>query len=195
MRLGYKNVYRMPTGYFGWKEDVLKHEIPIEDQHLGDYFPECQFVSINRQLDFRYLDVKEHDNKIYFNEINSPFIYVAMFNEMCLQCVDEMKQYGQLFSQFQQRDKFKQHIKIIGIGAGSSNRSAKKFVNSHHIAFPIFADIDWSVFRCLGEPPLPVSYLLKKESDNRLKIVLVRKSHIDNVSEVLNEISAFIDQK
>jgi hypothetical protein len=196
VRLGYKNVYRMPTGYFGWKKDVLKHDAPVKnDQFLGSYFPECQFVSINRGLDQNYLGIKESIKKIRLTEINSQFIYVALFNEMCLQCVEEMKQFGQLFERFQKGEKFKNSVKIIGIGAGSTHRSARKFVNLHNISFPIFADKNWTVFQCLGEPPLPVSYLLKKEPGNRLKIELIQKSHIQNVSDMLTEISSFIDKK
>jgi peroxiredoxin len=183
----------MPTGFFGWQKDVLKHDVNIENgQFLGKYFPECQFISINRSLDHDYLGIKEPFKKIQLTEIKSSFIYVALFNEMCLQCVEEMKQYGQLFRRFKQDKKFSKSVKIIGIGAGSTNRSAKKFASQHNIPFPIFADKNWNVFKCLGEPPLPVSYLLKKESDTRLKIELIHESHIQNVSDIMKEISSFI---
>ena len=193
MRLGYKNVYRMPTGYFGWRKDILKHDdFENKELLLGKYFPECQFVSINRKLDNSYLGLNSNVNRISLTDIKSQYIYVALFNEMCVQCVEEMKQYSKLFDHFQQDKKLKDNIKIIGIGAGSTNRSAKKFVNQHHIPFPVFADKNWNIFKCLGEPPLPISYLLIKESDTKIKIDLIRNKHIQDISDILAELSPHI---
>ncbi len=189
MRLGYKNVYRMPTGYFGWVKDVLKHDRSTNyKQKPGQYFPECQFVSINRQLDFEYLGIDKSTKKIRLIDINSQFIYVALFNEMCLQCVEEMKQYRKFFKSFQQDEQFRNKIKIIGIGAGSTNRSAKKFVKLNNIPFPIFADKNWDIFKCLGEPLLPISYLLKKDNHSRIEIKRTQHEHIHNISDTLAEL-------
>jgi peroxiredoxin len=193
VRLGYKNVYRMPTGFFGWKKDILKHDDLVNnDQMLGKYFPECQFVSINRTQDYLYLGIDQSARKIRLTDIRSQFIYVSLFNEMCSQCVEEIKQYGLLYKFFQHDAKFKNTVKIIGIGAGSSHRGVKKFIKHHNIPYPVFVDKNWDIFKCLGEPPLPVAYLLKKESGSKIKIVSIRNEHIESIADVLKEIGSII---
>ena len=187
----------MPSGFLGWQ--AVYSEVKVEDSetHLltaGDYFPECHLMLLNTTTDRKYLGLQHGKKVISLNDIDSKFLLVEMFNELCTGCIAEVKNYKTFYRHFRSDPDSNHRIKIIGIGAGSSKRKVVKFRKEHQIPFPLFSDSKWYLFSCLGSPALPTSYLLKQESDDRFRILFVQNGHIENIEQWMDQISKMLQK-
>lgn len=183
MRLGHQKIYRMPIGYMGW----LKSGGPIKtgspEKRLlasGDYFPECELISVKESATKQYLEVEAFRKSFALSDIPASFLFVEIFNERCFGCIEEITNYKTLFVDFMRPDFFHK-IKILGIGAGSDISSINRFKKRNQIPFPLFPDKQWNLFECLGSPALPSSYLIAKKPDGRRQIVYAQSGHIEDI--------------
>ena len=190
--MGYTNIQRMPAGFLGWQAvygEVKVEETETELLKIGDYFPQCHLMLLNAKVDRKYLGLRHREKSISLEDINARYLLVEMYNELCSGCIAEVKNYKTFYHHFRNDPDLAGEIKIIGIGAGSSKRKVVKFRKEHQIPFPLFSDSKWYLFNCLGSPALPTSYLLKKESDDRFKILFVQNGHIEKIEQWMDQIS------
>ena len=192
MRLGYTNIQRMPHGYFGWKAFVSPGSDKIAQPPAltdGDYFPTCRLMLLNYQKDRDYLQISHAEKNFTLENVQSDYIFIEIYNELCSACVNEVETYKALYRMLQADATLKEKVKMIGIGAGSKKRSAAKFRKQKNIAFPLFADEKREIFECLGKPVLPVSYLVQRQAEKR-KILLIQSGHIGSAEKLLVEIKS-----
>jgi peroxiredoxin len=182
----------MPHGYFGWKAYVSPGSDEIEQLPAlagGDYFPTCRLMLLNYQKDRDYLQINHAEKNFTLEDVQSDYIFIEIYNELCSACVNEVETYKALYRMLQADATLREKVKMMGIGAGSKKRSAAKFRKKKNIAFPLFADEKREIFECLGKPVLPVSYLVQRQAGKR-KILLIQSGHIGSAEKLLAEIKS-----
>ena len=197
MRLGYTNIRRMPHGYFGWKAYIAPGSDTTEEKSalaLGDYFPTCRLMLLDHQKDREYLQISHVERNFTLEDVQSDYLFIEIYNELCSACVNEVKTYKALYRMMLADTLLRGKVKMMGIGAGSKKRSAAKFRKQKNIAFPLFADEKREIFECLGKPVLPVSYLVQRQAGKR-KIRLIQSGHIGSAEKLLAEIKSAVTEK
>jgi peroxiredoxin len=194
VRLGYTNIRRMPHGYFGWKAYISPDSDTTEEKSalaLGDYFPTCRLMLLDYQKDRDYLQISHVERNFTLEDVQSDYLFIEIYNELCSACVNEVETYKALYRMLLADAFLGGKVKMMGIGAGSKKRSAAKFRKQKKISFPLFADEKREIFECLGKPVLPVSYLVQRQSGKR-KIRLIQSGHIGRAEKLLTEIKAAV---
>lgn len=196
MRLGYTRVFRIPHGYFGWvdlEEPGSSKLLKTETPDTGEWFPSCRLMLLNYEQDRRYLGIN-HDSKIFsLEDVESEYLFIEFYNELCSECLEEVRNFKSLYRLLDADAGFKAKIRVLGIGAGSKKRNVARFRKVQDIPFPLVADEDWELFRCLGSPSLPTSFLLRREG-SRLRIIMIQTGHVGSGEILLGRIVSAIGQ-
>ena len=195
MRLGYKNVRRFPYGYLGWREASRPEEAePEEVRKLGvaDYFPSCRLILLDYAKDTKYLQIKHSKRSFSLQDVNSEYIFIELYNELCSGCLQEVRNYKDFYRLLNVNNLLKDKVVMIGIGVGSKRRNVVKFRKEKNILFPLFADEHGEIFRCLGNPTMPTAYLVQKQPDGARKIVLVQQGHIGSTEKLMKRIMSTV---
>jgi peroxiredoxin len=199
VRLGYKNVHRLPHGYFGWKEANSSGEAQTDilpQLGVGDFFPSCHLVLLNNYVrDREYLQIQHNERTISLEDIQSEYIFIEVYNEYCHQCLEEVKNYKVFYSLLTSRNPLGDKVKMMGIGVGSKKSQVAKFRRVHLIDFPLFADEGAGIFTCLGKPDLPTSYLVQRQPKGGRKIILVQPGHINSTEKLMEKVRSAIAAK
>ena len=194
MRLGYTNVRRMPHGYFGWIAALSPGEDAPEEIpsiRVSDFFPACRLMLLEYQKDRDYLQITHDQRSISLEDIESDYIFIGFYNELCSACLEEVETYKAFYRSLLADGYLNKKIKMMGIGAGSKKRNVAKFRKQKEIPFPLFADESWEIFGCLGRPVLPVSFLVQRRGERRV-IRLIQSGHIGNADLLLAKIKSTI---
>jgi len=146
---------------------------------------------LSYQKDRDYLQIRHAEKKITLEDVQSDYIFIEIYNELCSACVNEVETYQALYRMLQADATLREKVKMMGIGAGSKKRSATKFRKQKNIAFPLFADEKREIFDCLGMPVLPVSYLVQRQAGKR-KIRLIQSGHIGSADKLLTKIKSAV---
>ncbi len=184
----------MPHGYFGWKAYIspgADKTGELSTLVVGDYFPACRLMLLDYQKDRDYLQISHSDRSFELEDVQSDYLFIEIYNELCSACVSEVKTYKALYRMLLTDAYLKGKVKMMGIAAGSKKRSAAKFRKQKNIAFPLFADEKREIFDCLGKPVLPVSYLVQRQAGKR-KIRLIQSGHIGSAEKLLADIKSAV---
>ena len=107
------------------------------------------------------------------------------------ECLQEVHIFKSFYQIIEKEPKWRAQLCVIGIGAGSKKRSVARFRKSQEIPFPLLSDERWELFKCLGNPVLPVSYLLKRDG-NRRKIVMIQSGHVKSGDVLMMKVKSAI---
>ena len=191
--MGYRNIWRFAGGWHGW---LIHNGMDPSDApkglKVGDYFPACRLVVLRGESDRKYLELPPGTKSFALSEIPADYLLVEMFNELCSGCLKEVPEYNKLYEISQSDPKLKGRLKIIGLGAGSSRLAVVKFRKKNRVLFPLFADRHKDVFSCLGEPPMPVAYLLYREKAGSFKILMIQSEHIKSPQLFIDKIKKIL---
>ena len=195
MRLGYQKIIRLPEGYFGWKSsfpDKSQSVDSVKKLGIGDEFPSCQLVILYDETDRTYLKIQSLQKKISLEDVGCEYLFIVIYNEKCLACVDEVKSFKSLYQQMNTSPYLSDRVKLLAIGAGSKKRGVMAFKKENAIPYPLFGDENRSIFSCLGNPVLPTSYLVQIQPDGRRQILFVQQDHIQNVEILIQKITSLV---
>ena len=195
MRLGYQNILRLPEGYFGWKSFLPDKSQPVDTvQKLGsgDEFPSCQLVILYDETDRAYLKIQGQQKNFALEDVGCEYLYIVLFNEKCLACVDEVNIFKTLYHQMNASPYLSDKVKLMAIGAGSKKRGVIAFKKENAIPYPLFGDEKRSIFSCLGNPVLPTSYLVQIQPGGRRQILFVQQDHVSNVEILVQKITSLV---
>ena len=184
----------MPHGYFGWKAYISPGSDETEETStltVGDFFPTCRLMLLDYQKDRDYLQITHAQRNFTLEDVQSDYLFIEIYNELCSACVNEVKTYKALYRMLLADAFLGGKVKMMGIGAGSKKRSAAKFRKQKNISFPLFADEKREIFERLGKPVLPVSYLVQRQAGKRT-IRLIQSGHIGNAEKLLAEIKSTV---
>jgi len=193
VHMGYKKVMRLAEGWHGW----LKHTGQNDGGEptglgVGDFFPACRLVVLGGSGDRQYLGLGPQTKAFALSEVPADFLFVEFYSQLCYGCLQAVESYNQLFRALSHDPRLSGRVKMLGLGVGSLNREVAKFRKKEGVLFPLFADQGRELFRCLGQPGLPVAYVLRRESANRLRIISILPGGKGQVEEVLSRIQAAV---
>lgn len=195
MRLGYNNTHRLPHGYFGWRDANTTAVVETESIRkltVGDFFPACQLMLLNSKVDKNYLQIKHNDKSISLEDVQSEYLFIELYNELCHQCLQEVKNYKSLYTMLNETSSLQDKVKMMGIGVGSKKRHVAKFRKQHGIGFPLFADENSGIFSCLGKPTLPTAYLVQRDHKGDRKIIFVQSGHIKSTEKLMAKLQSIV---
>lgn len=191
MRLGYQNVLRLPGGYYGWLEH---HGQPLPGLppglNVGDYFPDCRLVVLEGDDDRRYLGLPEGAKAFAPAEVASEHLLVELYQDLCLGCLEAVPEYNRLVREIAADPYLRDRLRLIGLGVGSPYREVRRFRREQAVAFPLFADQRRELFHCLGEPELPVAFLLKRQAEGRMQIRAILNGPMGDHEALLRRLKA-----
>ena len=194
MSLGYKKVLRYPGGWHGWL--ALQGKAPAGPPpaglKVGDFFPSCRLVLLDKAGDRAYLGIAHRQPAFALEDVDADYLFVELYNELCLGCLREVSSYNQVFRDIQSDPFLQGRLKMLGLGVGSLNREVMRFRRQKKVLFPLFADRRREVFTCLGAPELPAAYLIKRTARGRWKILFILPGHIGGAEAVLEKIKAAV---
>lgn len=190
-RLGYTQVLRLPNGYYGWLEFTGQ---PLPDAapglRVGDDFPSCRLVVLDGDEDRAYLGLPEGAKAFSPGEMSLDYLLVELYQELCLGCLEAVPEYNLLVREIAADAYLRDRLRLIGLGVGSQYREVRRFRREHQVAFPLFADTKRDLFHCLGEPTLPVSYLLKRQPGGRMRIKAIFSGPVGDHEILLRSLKA-----
>jgi peroxiredoxin len=149
-------------------------------------------VVLSGDADRKYLDLAPGTKRFALSELPAEFVLVEMFNELCSGCLKEVPEYNRLYRIIEADPYLGGRLKIIGLGAGSSRLAVVKFRRRNQVLFPLFADRNRDVFTCLGEPEMPVAYLLYRQGPGALRIMMIQSEHITSPEAFINKIKEIL---
>lgn len=152
---------------------------------VGDVFPSCRLVVLKGIADRSYLGLQPGAKSFALSDVPAGFLLVELYNELCSGCLKEVSSYNQLHRLIEDDPFLKGKLKMIGMGVGSLKRSVAKFRRKNKVSFPLFADSKREIFQCMGSPELPVLYLLKRDSGQTRRIVMVHSGHVGSPQKLL----------
>ncbi len=190
-RLGYTDVRRLPNGYYGWLEFTGQ---PLPDAapglREGDDFPSCRLVVLDGDDDRAYLGLPPGSKAFSPGEMSVDYLLVELYQELCLGCLEAVPEYNLLVREIAADAYLRDRLRLIGLGVGSQYREVRRFRREHQVAFPLFADTRRDLFHCLGEPTLPVSYLLKRQPGGRMRIEAIYSGPVGDHEALLRRLKA-----
>ena len=163
---------------------------PVE----GDFFPQCRLAVLKTGKDDAYLGLPPGTRYFSLSDISGDAILVVVYNEMCMLCLAELPHLNRLFDLASADGALKGRIKMLGLGAGSTKRSAARFRKEKGYDLPLFSDEKWTIFTQLGKPTLPVNYLLKKDGEKEFRILWRHEGPIGNPEEFLARLKTYLKQ-
>ena len=110
--------------------------------------------------------------KFRVSEIRTKIVLVQIFSMYCPHCQKDAPNMNSLLKMIQQNEKYKNKIKIIGIGAGNSDFEVNFFRKNYTVEFPLFSDEDFSIHKRLGEVRTPYFIGVKIHQNDRAEIFM-----------------------
>lgn len=184
----------MPDGHQGWmayKHPELKNKKPV-GLMVGDYFPACHLVILRGKADREYLGLPSGAKAFTLTEVSTRFLLVELYNEYCITCQKEVPFYNKLSLNIDRDPALEGKMKMIGLGVGSTHLAVARFRRREKVRFPLFADQNWEIHKCLGQPTLPIIYLLEHQQERDWRILFIHTGHSDNPADLLAKLKAII---
>jgi hypothetical protein len=83
-------------------------------------------------------------------------------------------------------------LKMIGIGVGNLGQDVARFRREKGVGFPLFSDHSRDLHKRLGEPDLPVIYLVRVRGPAGPSIVCVKQGPFDSAGKLLEYLNKSI---
>ena len=144
------------------------------------------------ETDRAYLKIQGLHKSFALEDVGCEYLYIVIYNENCLACVDEVKSFKILYQQMNASPYLSDKVKLLAIGAGSKKRGVIAFKKENAIPYPLFGDEKRSIFSCLGNPVLPTSYLVQLQPGGRRQILFVQQDHIQNIEMIVQKITSLV---
>jgi peroxiredoxin len=139
-------------------------------------------------LDFSLAAPKEASHRSYLgletldpfilNQIQAKILIIEIFSMYCPICQREAADVNKVFELIQKNPKFKNQIRLIGIGAGNSAYEVNFFKETYQIEFPLFSDTKFMIHKKIGEVGTPYFIGLKPDKKQGLEIFYSQSGEI-----------------
>jgi thiol-disulfide isomerase/thioredoxin len=107
------------------------------------------------------------------SDIEADYLLVEIFSMYCPYCQAEAKHVNDLFDKITANHP--DRLKLIGVGAGNTAFEVDYFREKYDIEFPVFSDSDYVIHKQVGQVGTPYFYLLEKQDDGSMKILMIQE--------------------
>ena len=149
---------------------VLGSTAAAEPVGVGDPMPALVLAAPEDAAQRDYLGLKGSD-AFGLTDIKARLIIVEIFSMYCPHCQREAPKVNRLYRMLMDSDRWRQTVKLIGIGVGNSAYEVNFFRQTYDVSFPLFPDGDFVIHKALNQPRTPYFMALKSEPDGKMKIV------------------------
>jgi thiol-disulfide isomerase/thioredoxin len=150
-------------------------------------FPDIKLPIPQTMAEREYLNV--YEGPFLLSHVDAEVLIVQIYSMYCPHCQKEAPNVNALYKAIAARPETKQHIKIIGIGAGNSPFEVEAFKKLFQIEFPLIQDEDWTVHEILGKVRTPYFFVLLKKPSG-LQVVYSREGSIGDPGNFLDLVCA-----
>jgi len=152
---------------------------------VGGVLPEIILATPANPEHLKYLGLKAAEN-FTIPQIKAQVVIVEIFSMYCPHCQREAPTVNTLFNKIINDIKFKDKLKLIGIGVGNSEFEVDVFRKNYKIAFPLFADADFKIHKMIGEVRTPYFIAVKINPDGTHRVIYSKLGGIKNVAKFLD---------
>ena len=136
----------------------------------GDPMPDSVLAAPEDPAQKDYLGLKGAE-AFELKDIDARLIIVEIFSMYCPHCQREAPAVNRLYRMLHENERWRDTVKLIGIGVGNSPYEVNFFRETYNVPFPLFADGDFVIHKALKKPRTPYFLVLRREADGKMKIV------------------------
>ena len=154
---------------------------------IPSLFPNLTFNNSLSTEERVYLGIQKKST-FSLNDITSPFILVDMTNTYCVSCKKNIKIFNEVYKKTLKDKNLKEKIKVIGIAIGNNKTEVDYFRNEHRILYPIIIDPEFTVHKALGEPRVPYTMFIRRDTKKKEIIFKVHKGVFESADKLVDEL-------
>ena len=155
--------------FLGCASKAVK-EPPFTEWH-GIPFPELSFKQTSHSKDGKYLGLSEAET-FSIKDIDTEVLIVEYLNIYCYSCQMQAPIFNELYSAIEQDANLKSKVKMIGIGAGNSQREVERYRKEKNIPFPILPDPKFKAYDSIGNAGgTPFTILIRKTEKGKMLVL------------------------
>lgn len=158
----------------------------------GQYLPNLSFTDSLPKEEQTYLGLTA-GKKFSLKDIRCSVIIIEVFNTYCTSCPRNIPVINEVYSRSKEDPKFKEKIKIIGIAAGNTREEILAYKKTHSVSYPILSDLNFTLHKALGNPRVPYTMLIKRNSHGKNKIIYTRQGIIDSPEPLLEMVGKHLN--
>jgi hypothetical protein len=137
--------------------------------------------------DRSYLGLTPSSKSFALNQMRAEFFFGEFYHQLCYGCLREAASYNAFSRNVAANPFLCKRLKMLGPGMAILLREVLNSSRRNSVMFPLFANQDQDLLRCLGEPDLPFAYVLEHDAKGRLKIMRILPGHIGDAGKVFSE--------
>jgi len=122
------------------------------------------------------------------DQVKGQVLIIQIFSMYCPYCQKDAPNVNRLFGLIENNPRFKDKIKIIGIGAGNSPFEVNTFKKKYKVAFPLIPDGDFKIHQIVGEVRTPYFMAVKLNGSKKPEVVYSRLGAHEDVEAFLAEV-------
>ena len=154
----------------------------------GAMFPNIRLSIPEKPEEQQYLGL-EGTGTFTVPKIHAEVVILEIFSMYCPFCQKEAPNVKALFQMIDQNEDLKKKIKMIAVGAGNSPFEVNTYKSAYGMAFPHFADVDFSIHDALGKVRTPYFIVLKINKDGSAAVIYSKVGGIGDPRSFLDLIT------
>lgn len=128
-------------------------------------------------------------------DIRARVILIEIFSMYCPYCQREASNVNRLYEAVQADPVLSDAVRMLGIGVGNSAYEVDFFRSTYSIGFPLFADGDFVIHKCLGELRTPYFIGLVNPGNNGLDLFLSKGGELGDLDAFLELLRAGVKKR
>jgi len=136
----------------------------------GDLFPQNTLNLPADANDAAYLGILR-GKPFSVSDIKADLVLVEIMNINCGSCQRQAPIYNKLYELVEKTPETRGRIKILAIGAGSSDKSIRDYRDYFKAPYPIVEDLELEVYNAIGRGPVPLAIYVRPRLEGKAGVV------------------------